>query len=52
MQGMVEGSNVQPVLELTSMIETTRAYTSQAKLLQKTEELKSEAMNKLAQVPN
>lgn len=52
MQGMVEGSNVKPVLELTSMIETTRAYASQAKMMQKTEELKTEAMNKLAQVPN
>ena len=52
MQGMVEGSNVKPVLELTTMIETTRAYVNQAQLLKKSEELKTEAMNKLAQVPN
>jgi len=52
MQGMVEGSNVKPVLELTTMIETTRAYVNQAQLLKKSEELKTDAMNKLAQVPN
>ena len=52
MQGMVEGSNVKPVLELTTMIETTRAYVNQAQLLKKSDELKTEAMNKLAQVPN
>lgn len=51
-QGMVEGSNVKPVLELTTMIETTRAYVNQAQLLKKSEELKTDAMNKLAQVPN
>lgn len=52
MQGMIEGSNVRPVLELTTMIETTRAYVNQAQLLKKSEELKTDAMNKLAQVPN
>lgn len=52
MQGMVEQSNVKPVLELTKMIETVRAYTNQARMMEKTEELKSDAVNKLAQVPN
>ena len=51
MQGMVEQSNVKPVLELTKMIETVRAYTSQARTIQKTEELKTDAINKLAQMP-
>lgn len=51
-QGMVEQSNVKPVLELTKMIETVRAYTSQAKMLQRTEELKNDAITKLAQLPN
>jgi len=50
-QGMVEQSNVKPVLELTKMIETVRAYTSQAKMMQKTEDLKNDAITKLAQVP-
>lgn len=52
MQGMIEQSNVKPVLELTRMIETVRAYTTQARMLQKTEELKNEAINRLAQLPN
>lgn len=51
MQNMVEQSNVKPVLELTRMIETTRAYTTQARMMQKTEELKNDAINKLAQMP-
>lgn len=52
MQGMVEQSNVKPVLELTKMIETVRAYTNQARMMQKTEELKTDAMNQLAEMPN
>ena len=52
MQGMVEQSNVQPVLELTKMIETVRAYTSQARIMQKSEELKTDAITKLAQMPH
>ena len=52
MQSMVEQSNVKPVLELTRMIETVRAYTTQARMMQKTEDLKNEAINKLAQMPN
>lgn len=51
MQGMIEQSNVKPVLELTKMIETVRAYTSQARMIQKTEELKTEAIEKLAHMP-
>ena len=52
LQGMVEQSNVKPVIELTNMIETTRAYTTQARMMQKSEELKSDAINRLAQVPS
>jgi flagellar basal-body rod protein FlgF len=33
MQGMVEGSNVQGILELTKMIETTRQYSATGKLV-------------------
>ncbi|GJM03558.1 MAG: flagellar basal-body rod protein FlgF [Rhodomicrobium sp.] len=51
MQHMVEQSNVKPVLELTRMIETVRAYTNQASMMKRTEELKSDAINKLAQMP-
>ncbi len=51
MQGMVEQSNVKPVLELTKMIETVRAYTNQAQMMEKTEKLKTDAMNQLSEVP-
>jgi len=50
-QGMVEKSNVQPVLEMGRMIEVTRAYTSLANLITRTDELRRTAINKLADVP-
>ena len=51
MQGMVEQSNVKPVLELTKMIETVRAYTNQARMMEKMEEMKTQAVNQLSEVP-
>lgn len=47
MQGMVEKSNVNAVLEMTRMIETIRAYTSIAKNLEKTQELREDAISRL-----
>jgi flagellar basal-body rod protein FlgF len=49
-QGMVEKSNVQPVVEMGRMIEVTRAYTSLANLMNRTQDLRSTAINKLADV--
>ena len=49
-QGMVEQSNVQPVLEMSRMIEVTRAYTSLANLMNRTQDLRSTAINKLADI--
>jgi flagellar basal-body rod protein FlgF len=46
-QGMVEKSNVQPVFEMGRMIEVTRAYTSLANLMIRTDELRHTAINKL-----
>jgi flagellar basal-body rod protein FlgF len=46
-QGMVEKSNVQPVVEMGRMIEVTRAYTSLANLMTRTDELRRTAINKL-----
>lgn len=46
-QGMVEKSNVQPVVELTRMIDTLRAYTSITQTLQKTQELRQTAIERL-----
>ncbi|MGI9383171.1 MAG: flagellar basal-body rod protein FlgF [Methyloligellaceae bacterium] len=47
MQGMVEKSNVQPVIELTRIIETVRAYTAVTRTLQQTHELRQDAIERL-----
>lgn len=47
MQGMIEKSNVQPVIELTRIIETVRAYTSTARALQQTHDLRRNAIEQL-----
>ncbi len=46
-QGMVEQSNVQPVLEMGRMIEVTRAYTSLTNLMTSADQLRQTAINKL-----
>lgn len=48
--GMVEGSNVNAVLELTEMIDISRAYTSVAKMLAQSDELRGTSIEKLARV--
>lgn len=48
--GMVEGSNVNAVLELTEMIEISRAYTSIAKMIAQSDELRGASIEKLARV--
>lgn len=52
LQGMVEKSNVQPVLELTRMIETVRAYTRAAQILQSAEDIRREAIEQIGQAGN
>jgi len=49
-QGSIEKSNVQPVVEMGRMIEVTRAYTSLANLMTRTDELRRTAINKLSDV--
>jgi flagellar basal-body rod protein FlgF len=49
-QGMLEKSNVQPVLEMSRMIEVTRAYTSLTNLMTRTDQLRQTAINKLSDV--
>jgi len=49
-QGMVEHSNVQPVLEITNLIEITRAYERVARMMEQTNDLASRAVNTLGQV--
>lgn len=49
-QGMIEKSNVDPIVQMTKMIEVQRSYERTANMLKKMDELKSGAINKLAQV--
>ncbi len=51
MQGMVERSNVKPVLELTELIQATRTYVSNAKILQQAQELRQSAIQTLGRPP-
>lgn len=48
-QGMVETSNVQPVVEMTKLISLHRAYENISKLTEMTGELQSKTIQKLAQ---
>jgi flagellar basal-body rod protein FlgF len=50
-QGFVEKSNVNSVLEMSRMIEVTRAYTSISTMLQQQGDLRKTAIEKLADVP-
>src|SRR6266481_421415 len=50
-QGFVEKSNVNPVLEMSRMIEVTRTYTQISNLLQQQSDLHKTAIDKLADVP-
>lgn len=49
-QGYVESSNVQPILELTRMIETMRAYESVSRFISQGEELSRKAIERLGRV--
>jgi flagellar basal-body rod protein FlgF len=51
-QGALEASNVQPVLEISHMIEVMRAYQATATLSQSQEDLNRQAINKLGMMPN
>jgi flagellar basal-body rod protein FlgF len=49
-QGALEKSNVQTVLEINRMMEITRAYTNVSNMQQRTDELRRKAIEKLAEV--
>jgi flagellar basal-body rod protein FlgF len=49
--GMLEASNVQPVIEISHMIEVMRAYQATANLTQTQEDLDREAIQKLGGTP-
>jgi flagellar basal-body rod protein FlgF len=51
-QGSIEKSNVNSVLEMTRMIDVSRNYTQIANLLSQQSDLQKNAVEKLAEVPN
>jgi flagellar basal-body rod protein FlgF len=51
-QGMLESSNVQPVLEIGHMIEVMRAYQATATLNSSQENMERDAIEKLGAMPN
>ena len=50
-QGTIEKSNVEPVIEITHMIDVMRAYQSSATLTQSDEDMLKQAIEKLGAVP-
>ena len=50
MQGSIERSNVSGVTELTTMIRVQRAYQSLASLMQRQDELRSTAIQRLGEI--
>jgi flagellar basal-body rod protein FlgF len=50
-QGALEKSNVQPVVEMTRLIDVTRTYSAIAQLAQSQSDLRRSAIDKLADVP-
>ncbi|HEX2592318.1 MAG TPA: flagellar basal-body rod protein FlgF [Rhizomicrobium sp.] len=51
-QGMIETSNVQPVVEISHMIEVMRAYQATSNLSQSHEDLMRRAIDRLGATPN
>lgn len=49
-QGMIEKSNVNPIVQMTKMIEIQRAYERTSNMITKMDEMKQGAISKLAQV--
>lgn len=49
-QGFLESSNVQPIVEITRMIEITRAYEAAARMIQAQEDLTGDAIDTLGSV--
>jgi flagellar basal-body rod protein FlgF len=49
-QGMVEGSNVQPIIEITNLIEISRAYERMAKLIDQANDLNRRSVERLGRV--
>lgn len=50
LQGMTEGSNVEPIIEITNMMNFARRYQAVAKVLEDQQNLQAKANNRLAKV--
>jgi flagellar basal-body rod protein FlgF len=50
MQGMIEASNVQPVVQISKLIEVSRAYESIARMMDQTSQLSTQTIDRLARV--
>lgn len=50
-QGSIEKSNVRPVVEMSRMIELSRAYTEVSTLMQQQSEMRRNSIERLAEVP-
>lgn len=51
-QGMIEGSNVRSVIEMSRLIEINRSYASLAGLIQRSDDLRKSAVERLADIPS
>lgn len=49
-QGMIENSNVEPIIEITAMIELLRSYQSTQSMMQREDELRRRAIRQLGQI--
>lgn len=49
-QGVIESSNVQPIIEITKMINVSRAYIQTAKIMERFQDSKNNAINRLAKL--
>jgi flagellar basal-body rod protein FlgF len=49
-QGMLEGSNVEPITQMTRLIEITRAYDTVTQMVSQTNDLADSAVNRLGRV--
>ncbi len=50
LQGMIERSNVQPILEMTELIRTQRAYSATQRLLDATNDLQRKMLDRIANI--
>ena len=49
-QGMLEASNVNPILEITNLIEISRAYERASKMIESNNDLSKRAVERLGRV--